>query len=330
MVLHFINIQILYILLPIFIFAFVYRLLFYHHLYYYYPLTKELKKNNITTSPYHKKILFLLRSIILCGLLFLIMRPVWVDEHSKINIEGIDIILAIDVSDSMNIFDDLQDRRPRIAVAKEEAIRFIEKRVDDPIGVVIFGREAISRCPLTLDKQILKELVGNLAIGIINPNETWLGTGLATAINRLRNSKAKSKIIILLTDGEPTPGEKIDPETAIDLAKKFGIKVYTIGIGNEHGGYFNHPMLGTMKIPELSINITLLKKIADETHGKFFRASNPKDLRIIYDTIDKLEKTEYQTTLFHKYYEAFLTFIWVILALLCLEFILRLFVWRGV
>jgi len=330
MLLHFINIQVLYVLMPILLLVLAYRFLFYRYPYYCYALNKELKKNNLTTHPYHKKILFLLRSFVLCGLLFLIMRPVWVDEHSKINIEGIDIILAIDVSESMNIFDDLKDHRPRIEVAKAEAIRFIEKRVDDPMGLVIFGKEAISRCPLTLDKSILKELVGNLNIGIINPNETWLGTGLATAINRLRNSKAKSKVIILLTDGEPTPGEKIDPETAIDLAKKFSIKVYTIGIGNEHGGYFHHPMLGIMKIPGSSLNITLLEKIAHETHGKFFRASNLKDLRIIYDTIDKLEKTEYQTTLFHRYYEAFLTFVWIILALLGLELLLRLFVWRGV
>jgi len=247
---------------------------------------------------------------------------------SIMQVEGIDIVLTLDVSGSMQIFDDLRDRRQRIQVAKDEAVRFIEKRIDDPIGVVIFARDSISRCPLTLDKNILRQVVGELELGYINPDGTSLGTGLATAVNRLRKSKAKSKIIILLTDGEPTP-EKVSPESAIDLAKQFGIKVYTIGIGNEKGGYIQHPFLGVHEVG-ISLNTQLLKKIANETGGMFFRASNPKQLREIYNKIDALEKTEYQTDIFHKFYEAFLSFIWVVLLLLGLELFLRLFIWRGV
>lgn len=321
--------QIIYILVPVVIAAALYRMFFHKSPYYTYPLSKELAQYKHTRHHHHKKILFLLRLAALLGLVFLIARPVWVDERSKVNVEGIDIVLAIDVSDSMKIFDDLHDQRSRIEVAKQEAIRFIEKRLDDPIGIVIFGKEVVSRCPLTLDKNILKEIVGSLDIGVVNSQGTWLGTGLATAVNRLRTSKAKSKVVILLTDGEPTPPEKVEPDLAINLAKQFGIKVYTIGIGNENGGYFTHPFFGVQQIP-YSINVPLLKKIAHETGGMFLKANNPKEMRTAYDTINKLEKTEYQTTLFHRYYEAFLTFIWIVLGLLALELILRLFIWRGV
>ncbi len=322
-------IQIVYILVPITLLAAIYRIFFHKTPYYVYPLSKELAKHKHTHRRYHKKILFLLRLAAMLGLIFLVARPVWIDEHSRVNIDGIDIVLAIDVSDSMNVFDDLNDRRSRIEVAKQEAIRFIEKRIDDPIGIVIFGREVISRCPLTLDKSILKEIVGSLEIGEINQQGTWLGTGLATAVNRLRTSKAKSKIIVLLTDGEPTPPEKVEPEVAIALAKQFGIKVYTIGIGNEKGGYFTHQFFGTQQVP-YSVNVALLKKIATETGGMFLKANSPREMRAAYNTIDKLEKTERQTTLFHRYYEAFLTFIWLVLGILALELILRLFIWRGV
>jgi Ca-activated chloride channel homolog len=319
---------IFYIFIPVFILVFLYRLKFYKSPVYSYSLVNFLKNKKLAKKTYHKKIFFILRSLSLFVLIFLIARPQWVDSSSKVNVEGIDIVLTLDVSGSMQIFDDLRDRRQRIQVAKDEAVRFIEKRIDDPIGVVIFARDSISRCPLTLDKNILRQVVGELELGYINPDGTSLGTGLATAVNRLRKSKAKSKIIILLTDGEPTP-EKVSPESAIDLAKQFGIKVYTIGIGNEKGGYIQHPFLGVHEVG-ISLNTQLLKKIANETGGMFFRASNPKQLREIYNKIDALEKTEYQTDIFHKFYEAFLSFIWVVLLLLGLELFLRLFIWRGV
>jgi Ca-activated chloride channel family protein len=317
-------------LIPILAISVIYKILIYKYPKYTFPLISCLSSHKTLGSTIHKKILFVLRTLILFGLIFLIARPQWVDERSKVNINGVDIILALDVSFSMTFFDDLKDQRSRITVAKEEAIRFIDKRIDDPIGIVLFGGEALSRCPLTNDKSLLKDLVGNLKIGDINHNATWLGTGLATAVNRLRHSKAKSKVIILLTDGQPTPPEKIDIETAITLAKQFGIKVYTVGIGSEQGGYLQHPLFGVQKIQEDALNITLLQKIADQTGGKFFRASNPKQMREIYDTIDSLEKTEYQTTLFSKYYEAFLTLLWVIIGLLGTELFLKLFIWRGV
>jgi len=315
-------------LVPALILFALYRLRFTKTTRYRFSLAQTLAQSGLGTTSYHKPVLYFLRLITIIGLTLLVMRPQWVDERSKINVEGLDIIMAIDVSNSMVVFDDEKDQRSRIDVAKEEAIRFIEKRHNDPIGIVIFGGEVLSRCPLTLDKTMLKEIVGSLELGIINPQGTWLGTGLATAINRLKNSEAKTKIIILLTDGEPTPPEKINPELAMELAQKFGIKIYTIGIGNEQGGFIHTP-LGIRRIQQ-SLNVTLLQTIADKTGGKFFRAKNPADMRQIYDTIDKLEKTKHETNIFSRYYEAFQHLLWFVVALFILELILRLFVWRGV
>lgn len=329
MLLHFAYPHLIYIFVPLLLVFALYRLKFHKAPIYQYPLAKMLASQDHVKRSHHNTVFFFLRLATLLGLIGLIMRPQWVDERSKVMVDGIDIILAIDVSGSMNFFDDPNDRRPRLTVAKEEAIRFVEKRIDDPIGLVIFGKEAISRCPLTLDKHILKEAIAGLELGIIDPDGTWLGTGLATAVNRLRSSKAKSKIIVLLTDGEPT-AEKIDPELATDMAKKFGIKVYTVGIGNEQGGYGIHPFFGGVVSAGSRLNVALLQKIAHDTGGKFFRAKNPKDMRTIYDTIDRLEKTEHQTNIFHRYYEAFLTFIWIVLLLFGFELLLRLFIWRGI
>lgn len=323
--------ELLYVLIPIFVLIVLYRWFMYKSPIYRYPLTEKIAAEKLTIIPYHKYILFGLRTLTLLGLIFLVTRPQWVDERSKVNVEGIDIVLTIDVSESMTFFDDLRDRRSRLEIAKQEAIRFIEQRTNDPIGIVIFGREAVSRCPLTLDKTILKEIVGGLQLRMIDSSGTWLGTGLATAVNRLKNSKSQSKIIILLTDGAPTPPEKIDIQTATELAKQFGIKVYTIGIGNEQGGFFAHPMLGgSLQQMFTPLNVELLKNIAATTGGKFFRAQNAQEMRDVYSTIDRLEKTEYETNLFHRYYEAFITFIWFVLALLGVELMLKLLLWRGV
>ena len=164
---------------------------------------------------------------------------------------------------------------------------------------------------------------------MIDEKGTWLGTGLATAVGRLKNSQAKSKVVILLTDGEPTTQEKISPDIAIELAQQFGAKVYTIGIGNEQGGYIEHPILG-IQTAQVRLNYNLLKKISEKTGGVFFKASNPKEIREIYNKIDQLEKTEYKTNLFHRYHEAFMSFIWLFLLIFGLELFCRLWIWRGV
>ncbi|MCB9492921.1 MAG: VWA domain-containing protein [Epsilonproteobacteria bacterium] len=328
MLLHFAYAYTFAITIPVLFAAFLYHMKFYKAPVYQYPLADTIARAGYGQRTYRQKLLAATRFLLLLLLALLIARPQYVDQRSKINVEGISIALAIDISESMQVFDDLKDRRSRIEVAKKEAIRFIEKRDNDPIGIVIFGREALSRCPLTLDKSMLKELVGNIKIGMIESNGTWLGTGMATAINRLRNVKSKSKILILLTDGEPTPPEKIDPETATQLAQDLGIKIYTIGIGSEKGGYIYHPFGGVQPIQN-SLNVPLLQDIAQKTGGQFFRARNPADMRAIYDKIDKLEKTEQETNVFSRYYEAFALFFWMLLCLLGVELFLRFFMWQG-
>jgi Ca-activated chloride channel homolog len=320
--------EFLYVALPAFFIVFLYKIRSSKLPFYVYPLAKKLSVAGCVKRSYHNQVLFFLRGLVLLTLTFLVARPQWIDEKSQVNIEGIDMAIALDVSGSMQLFDDLQDQRTRIDVAKNEAIRFIERRTNDPMSVVVFGRDALTLCPLTLDKKILKEIVGSLQLGIIDPNGTFLGTGLATAISRLRKSTAKGKVVILLTDGEPTPPEKIDPDVAIELAKEFDIKVYTVGIGNEHGGYINHPF--GVQQAGVKLNTELLKKIANQTGGTFLKAGNPKELREAYNKIDLLEKTKHETDIFHNYYEAFLSFIWILLVLIGLEFIARLFVWRGI
>jgi Ca-activated chloride channel family protein len=330
MFLRFANITFLYLFLPLLLAVLVYRFFLYKPPLFIYPLADQLADNGLVKRSYHKFILNTLRLATLIGLLVLILRPQWVDERSKINVDGRDIILAIDVSGSMQLFDDLNDQRPRIEAAKSEAIRFTERRIDDPIGIVLFARDAVSWCPLTLDKKILKEMLGTIQLGVIDPGGTWLGTGLATALNRLRTSKSKTKIVILLTDGQPTPPEKIDPSVSIDIAQKLGIKVYTIGIGGEHGAYINQPPFGIQQVQDPGVNVALLQTIAQKTGGQFFRANNPKEMHQIYEKIDALEKTTIQTSMFHRYYEAFVSFIWFVLLLFGLEFMARFFIWRGV
>ncbi len=322
--------QVFLVFIPLLVLVVLYRIFIRRTPLYRYPLASYLKTQKLTVRAYHTKIFFVLRVLSLLGLIALIARPQWVDQRSRINIEGVDIVIALDISESMTLFDDLSDRRTRIDIAKQEALRFIDKRVDDPIGLVLFAHDAIARCPLTLDKPMIKDIIQDVKIGFIDPSGTWLGTGLATAINRLRNSKAKSKIIILLTDGQPTPPEKITPEAAMTMAKHFGIKIYTVGIGNEQGGYGINPYVGGVVQVDNSLNVNLLREIASQTGGAFFRAQNASDMRQIYNTIDTLEKTEYQTDLFSRYYEAFLVYLWALLCLIGIELILRLFVFRGI
>lgn len=319
---------VLYGLGPLFVIAVWYRFVRYQAPFYLYSATGLLKKAHLTSPSYPKGILSFLRTIVLAGLLLLIARPQIVDTQSKIFIDGIDIMMVLDVSGSMQLFDDPHDQKQRITIAKEEAIKFINKRPDDPIGLVLFGQEALSRCPLTLDKNMLTTLVKDTEIGIVNADGTVLSKGVITALTRLRKSKATSKIIILLTDGEPSPGD-LQPEDALFLAKKYGVKIYTIGIGGDYGGLMKDPHFGGIRQVGVPINTRLLELFAKETGGKFFLAKNQQDLETIYDTINTLEKTEYETDVYHNYHDIFMPFLWIIIGLLGLELILAIFVWFG-
>jgi Ca-activated chloride channel family protein len=192
---------ILYGLVPLLCLAAWYRWKFYKAPVYIYSLTGQLKSQGLVVNNWRKTFFAVTRCVVLVSLALLIARPQLVDEQSKVMVEGIDIMMVLDVSGSMQIIDDPQSRRQRVEVAKEEAINFINKRDNDPIGLVLFGGESVSRCPLTLDKTVLKSIIADIELGVISPQGTVLSKGIITALGRLKGSDAKTKIIILLTDG---------------------------------------------------------------------------------------------------------------------------------
>lgn len=262
----------------------------------------------------------ILRMIAIAFVILAIARPQTSSSRKNIKSEGIDIVLTLDISTSMLA----EDFKPnRLEAAKETAIEFIEQRPNDRIGLVIFAGEAYTQTPVTIDHAVVKNVLSQLETGKIKDG-TAVGDGLATAVSRLKESKAKSKIIVILTDGVHNSGF-IAPETAAELAKTFGIKTYTIGVGTI--GKAPYPVRTPFGLRyqnvDVEIDETSMKKIADLTGGKYFRATNNKSLDNIFDEIDKLEKTEIDIAYFNDYSEEFLFFALIALALLVLENILK-------
>jgi Ca-activated chloride channel family protein len=231
-------------------------------------------------------------------------RPQAVNREREHETSGIDIVISLDISGSMLAEDFKPDNR--LMVAKETAKQFILARENDRIGLVVFAREAYTQCPLTLDYEILVRLLSEIQIGMI-PDGTAVGMGLATAVNRLRESTAKSKVVILITDGENNAG-KIDPVTAAELARTFKIKVYTIGVGR--GGLVpfpvNDPLFGKRYVQaKVEVDEFTMKRIADITGGLYFRARDPQSLSEIYTKINELEKTEVKIHEYESFEELF-------------------------
>lgn len=268
---------------------------------YRYTLVSALKSTMLAVPHWRARYISLLRFITILILTAAVARPQLVDIQAPIQVEGIDIMLVLDVSGSMELFDDLNDQRSRLSIAIEEAQKFVDLRKNDAIGLVFFARDVIARVPLTLDKALLKNVLADTHIGMINPDGTRLSRAVALAAERLRSSKAPSKIMILLTDGEPSPDD-IDPSYALSIAKKLGIKIYTIGIGGDEGGFHQHPFLGIVR-EHAPLNKALLQHLATQTGGTFFEAKRPQDMQRIYATIDQLEKTKYEAPLYTSYYE---------------------------
>ena len=265
--------------------------------------------------------LFALRLLALALLIVALARPQAVSSKQNIHIEGIDIVLALDVSSSMLARDFKPDR---LEAAKEVAKEFILKRPDDRIGLVIFSGEAFTQVPLTTDHNMIINLFKEVKSGMIEDG-TAIGDGLATAVSRLEESKAISKVIILLTDGVNNSGS-VDPLSAAEIAKMFGIRVYTIGVGSR--GYAPYPVQDQfgrthMQQMEVQIDEDLLKKIAVETGGKYFRAENNEKLRQIYDEIDKMEKSKIDVQEFKRKYEKFLPFALAAIIIFMVEMLLR-------
>lgn len=322
--LRFVYPIVLYIGIPLLGLVALWRWLYHKKPYYIFSSTQLLHHAQTAATRIYDHLIFLLRTTAVFSLIFALARLQSADQRSQMPVEGVDIMLVLDISDSMRSFDDLKDTRQRIEVAREEALKFIDKRTNDPMGLVLFAHGIVSRCPLTLDKNILQQLMRETTIGLVNPSGTYLSWGIVAAANRLKESHAKSKIMIVLTDGEPSPGD-INPEFAIDLVKKLGIKIYTIGIGSESGGFMQHPFFGVTRVP-YKLNTELLEKFAQETHGQFFLAQNAQDMERIYTTIDKLERTEHNLQ-YARYTDYFVYFLWLAFLCLCIELFLSCVVW---
>ena len=267
---------------------------------------------------------FLLRTIALVMIIIAIARPRSSTKMDKIDTEGIDIVLAMDVSTSMLARDFTPDR---ISAAKDIAIEFISQRPSDRMGIVVFAGGSYTQCPLTTDRATLINLMKEIETGLIEDG-TAIGNGLATAVARMQNSDAKSRVVILLTDGVNNSGE-ITPQTAADIAKTYGIRVYTIGVGAN--GTAPYPVMTPwgvqMQNVEVEIDENLLKNIAETTGGRYFRATDNTKLSEIYSEINKMEKARTTIDSFPIYKELFTGFALIALACLLLEvlisFILR-------
>ncbi len=262
---------------------------------------------------------FVLRIAAFALMVVALARPQAVEEQSKINAEGIDIMLAIDISGSMLARDFQPDR---LTAAKEVAGSFISDRQGDRIGLAVFAGEAFTQSPLTTDKSTLQTLLARIRSGVIEDG-TAIGNGLATALNRLRESDSKSKVVILLTDGVNNRGE-IAPLMAADIAADMGIKVYTIGVGKR--GKAPYPaidMFGNMtyQMMDVEIDEKTLSEIASRTGGKYFRATDKQKLKAIYDEINQMEKSKVEITDLTIYHEQWVPLVLLALVLLLVEFL---------
>ncbi len=269
---------------------------------------------------------FVLRVLGIAALTIALARPQTRNDEQIITGQGIDIILCMDVSGSMLAQDFLPNR---LEAMKKVAVDFVDKRPTDRIGLVVFAGESFTVCPITTDRAMLKSHILSAQSSFL-ADGTAIGDGLSTSVERLRGSKAKSKVIILLTDGE-NQGGLIDPLTAKEIAKSDGVKVYTVGMGTE--GYASAPMqseTGQVTIQKQKVNIDepLLRQIAGETGGLYFRARDNSSLQNIYTEIDKLEKTKVEISVLKRYTEEFLPFAIAAAFLILLELVLRYTIFR--
>ena len=292
----------------------------------------ESFKQNRTFLAKAKPFLYVLRILALSSIIIALARPRSVDVTSKSKTtKGIDIVMAIDVSSSM-LANDLKPNR--LEALKKVASTFVQDRINDRIGLVVYAGESYTRTPVTSDKTIILQSLKTIEYDdSIIADGTGIGVGLATAINRIKDSKAKSRIIILLTDGVNNSGT-IDPRTASEIAKEYGIKVYTIGIGTNGQAMFpvakdaNGKLV--FRMMPVEIDEKLMKEIAKATDAKYFRATSNKKLQAIYNEINKLETTEIQEKKFYNYDEKYKPFVLIAFVLLGVEVLLRNSVFRGI
>ena len=284
------------------------------------PGMQQLEKAGVTFRNYLRHALFAIRMIALILLTIVLARPQSTDRFQNVSTEGIDIVLALDISGSMLARDFKPDR---LEASKNVATEFISGRSYDRIGLVVFSGESFTQCPLTTDHAVLINLLREIQSGMIEDG-TAIGMGLATAVNRIKDSEAVSKVIILLTDGVNNRGE-IAPATAAGIAKTFGIRVYTIGVGSQ--GMAPYPVQTPYGIQyqnmPVEIDEGILKEIAQNTGGRYFRATDNDKLEQVYSEIDKLEKSKIDVKQFTRKEEKYLNIAITAFALLIIEILLR-------
>jgi len=276
---------------------------------------------------YFRHSLFALRWLAISLLIVSIARPQTSSSKQNLTIEGIDIIISLDVSGSMLA----RDLKPdRLEASKDVAVEFIKNRPNDRIGLVIFSGETFTQVPLTTDHSVLINMFTDIKSGMIEDG-TAIGDGLATAVSRLRDSKAISKVVILLTDGVNNAGS-VDPMTAAEIAKVFGIRVYTVGVGSYGTAPYPVQTPFGIQLRDMKVDIDepLLQNIANQTDGRYFRATSNKQLEEIYREIDQLERSKIDVTEFKRKHEEFFPLAVLALGLLLLEFLLRQTLLRSV
>jgi Ca-activated chloride channel family protein len=280
-----------------------------------------------TYKHYLRHVPFVLHMLALVALIFALARPQKSDSWSNKTTEGIDIVMAVDISSSM-LAEDLKPNR--LDAAKQVASKFVMQRPNDNVGLVVFSGESFTQCPLTMNHGELVNLLNGVKCGMIEDG-TAIGTGLATAVNRIKDSQAKSKVVILLTDGSNNRGQ-IAPVTAGEIAKSFGVRVYTIGVGSR--GTAPYPFQTPYGIQyqdvEVVIDENTLQQIADITGGSYFRATDTASLGRIYQEIDQLEKTKIQVNEYSKKEELYHWFALALAICLLAEMLLRQTVFKSI
>ena len=276
---------------------------------------------------YMRHLPFVLRMLSIALLIVVLARPQSTNSWQNSSTEGIDIVMAMDISTSM-LAEDLKPNR--LEAAKDVAASFINGRQNDNIGLVVFAAESFTQCPLTIDHGVLLNLFKDIQPGIIQDG-TAIGLGLANAVSRIKDSQAKSKVIILLTDGVNNTGE-IAPVTAAEIAKTFGIRVYTIGVGTQGEAPYPIPTAFGVQYQNVPVEIDeqVLKQIASTTGGQYFRATDNSSLKEIYSEIDQLEKTKISVQEFSKKQEEYKNWALLVFALLLIEVLLRNSVLRNI
>lgn len=293
------------------------------------PAIVPFKKIEKSIRVYLRHIPFILRMLTFTMLVFVLARPQSTNRWQDETVEGIDIMLAMDISGSMLAGDFSPNR---IEASKDVASEFVSGRPSDRIGLVLFGGESFTQCPLTTDHTVLINLLNEVKIGIIEDQSTAIGLGLANAVKRLKDSGAKSRVVILVTDGVNNAGS-VDPLTAAEIARTFGIRVYTIGVGTI--GTAPYPVMDIFgniyyQPREVEIDEGILGQISSMTSGAYFRATNNQKLKEIYSQIDKMEKSKIDVKQYSRKYEEYRIFAIAALFLVLLEIIIRTTVLRTI